>query len=664
MLPLATNEIYVGNGSNQPTAVAVSGDISILASGATKVLAIQNHSVSNTAPTDAQFLVYSTGSTSYVPVSISGDLSMTDTGAMTVQKIQGTTVSGTTGTGNVVFSASPTFTGTLAAAAMTATSLSAGSLTDTSLTAGSVPYIGAGGLITQDNANFYWNDSFVSLGIGGQPLTATLITGINTSGAAKPIQLINYGVGGSVGIRGDFARGTALAPAAAQATDILNFISGRGYGASQFATSSTGGMQIVAGETFTNTSNATYLTFKTTITGSVTSAERMRINTTGNVLIGTSTDGGQLLQVAGTASVTGTLASGAITAPTLTLTSSSTTALTVNTTSFVVDSVNNSIGIGVQPTPATSITAVNTSGAAKPIQQIGYGTGSSTGLRGDFARGTSSVPTAAQSGDTLNFISGRGYGASQFATSSTAVIQLVAGEAFTNTSNASYIAFKTTPTGSVTSAERIRINSTGNILVNTTTDNGIDTEQVNGSILVIGSAGSGYVGFTPQSSPPSTPASGFRHYADSTGRFAWIGTNGFQRVFDATSNTADRVYVLPDFSGQIATAQMSTAFSTAVVALTFGANVATNAALGNTFTLTLTGTANLSAPTNPTNGQKITYRISQDATGGRALTFDPIFNFGNSIYSQTLTPSKTDYIGCIYNSTTVKWDVVAFSRGY
>lgn len=41
--------------------------------------------------------------------------------ATTVAKIQGTVVSGTTGTGNVVFSASPTFTGTIAAGALTLT---------------------------------------------------------------------------------------------------------------------------------------------------------------------------------------------------------------------------------------------------------------------------------------------------------------------------------------------------------------------------------------------------------------------------------------------------------------------------------------------------------------------------------------------------------------
>lgn len=50
-------------------------------------------------------------------VAMSGDVSIVASGATTVAKIQGTTVSGTTGTGNVVFSASPTLTGTITAAA-------------------------------------------------------------------------------------------------------------------------------------------------------------------------------------------------------------------------------------------------------------------------------------------------------------------------------------------------------------------------------------------------------------------------------------------------------------------------------------------------------------------------------------------------------------------
>lgn len=59
------------------------------------------------------------GSNVPVDVAVSGDLTLANTGAFTVAKIQTTTVSGTTGSGNVVFSASPTFTGTIAAASAT-----------------------------------------------------------------------------------------------------------------------------------------------------------------------------------------------------------------------------------------------------------------------------------------------------------------------------------------------------------------------------------------------------------------------------------------------------------------------------------------------------------------------------------------------------------------
>jgi hypothetical protein len=158
-------------------------------------------------------------------------------------------------------------------------------------TPGSVIFAGATGSLAQDNAEFFWDNTNFTLGLGtNTPVAASILTGLNTTGAARPIQLIGYGTGSSTGVRGDFARGTVGTPAAAQSGDTLNFISGRGYGASQFAAASTGVMQIVAGETFTNTSNATYIAFKTTPTGSVTSAERLRINSTGNILIGTTTD--------------------------------------------------------------------------------------------------------------------------------------------------------------------------------------------------------------------------------------------------------------------------------------------------------------------------------------------------------------------------------------
>jgi hypothetical protein len=49
---------------------------------------------------------------------------------------------------------------------ITANGLSANSITNTSLTTGSVAFVGAAGLMTQDNANFFWDDTNNRLGIG------------------------------------------------------------------------------------------------------------------------------------------------------------------------------------------------------------------------------------------------------------------------------------------------------------------------------------------------------------------------------------------------------------------------------------------------------------------------------------------------------------------
>jgi hypothetical protein len=102
------------------------------------------------------------------------------------------------------------------------------------------------------------------------------------------------------------------------------------------------------------------------------------------------------------------------------------------------------------------------------------------------------------------------------------------------------------------------------------------------------------------------------------------------------------------------------------VTLIDGPTISTDASLSNFFTVTLGGNRTLAAPTNPTEGQKITYRFRQDGTGNRTLTFDPIFRFGIDLYPTVLSTgaNKTDYIGCIYNSTDSTWDIVAVSKGF
>lgn len=132
-----------------------------------------------------------------------------------------------------------------------------------------------------------------------------------------------------------------------------------------------------------------------------------------------------------------------------------------------------------------------------------------------------------------------------------------------------------------------------------------------------------------------------------TGKF-WYGVGGL-----ATETT---------FGGQFGQAIIDK-----VVALVDGANIATDASLGNIFSVTLAGNRTLDNPTNPVAGQKIVYRIRQDATGSRTLAYGTAFRFSTVNVSPTLTTTaaKTDYLGFIYNEVDSKWDFVAgASKGF
>jgi len=104
-----------------------------------------------------------------------------------------------------------------------------------------------------------------------------------------------------------------------------------------------------------------------------------------------------------------------------------------------------------------------------------------------------------------------------------------------------------------------------------------------------------------------------------------------------------------------------------VVALTDAATIATNSDNGDVFTVTLGGSRTMSSPTGtPTDGQQIMYRLTQDATGSRTITWGAAFRFSTDIPSPTLTTvaNKTDYIGFQYNSASTTWDCLAIARGY
>jgi hypothetical protein len=90
--------------------------------------------------------------------------------------------------------------------------------------------------------------------------------------------------------------------------------------------------------------------------------------------------------------------------------------------------------------------------------------------------------------------------------------------------------------------------------------------------------------------------------------------------------------------------------------------VATNAQDGNVFAVAATANFTLSNPTNPTDGQKITWRIRQDSTGGRTLTLGSAFRLKAGASAPVIATgvSKVSYLTAVYNVTDAKWDVVDF----
>lgn len=95
-----------------------------------------------------------------------------------------------------------------------------------------------------------------------------------------------------------------------------------------------------------------------------------------------------------------------------------------------------------------------------------------------------------------------------------------------------------------------------------------------------------------------------------------------------------------------------------------GTNIATDASLvpnDSVCYVTLGGNRTLSNPTNPTAGQRITYKFIQDGTGSRTISLDTKFRAGSYLVTLPTTPSSTSYLEVIYNLPDDKWDVVAFN---
>lgn len=93
--------------------------------------------------------------------------------------------------------------------------------------------------------------------------------------------------------------------------------------------------------------------------------------------------------------------------------------------------------------------------------------------------------------------------------------------------------------------------------------------------------------------------------------------------------------------------------------------VTPDATTSSTFFTTVTGALTVDGPTGGVDGQKITFRILNDAS--HAVTFSTgagNFRFGTDIPSYTNSISLTDYIGVIWNNVAGVWDIVSVIQGF
>lgn len=181
---------------------------------------------------------------------------------------------------------------------------------------------------------------------------------------------------------------------------------------------------------------------------------------------------------------------------------------------------------------------------------------------------------------------------------------------------------------------------------------------------------SGYSGYSgPSGYSGYSGPSGYSGYSGGTGS---NGTSGFSGVSGYSGPSGYSGFSgLSGYSGYsgksgysgVLPTQLVEAYTTLSIS---SGHVATNASTGNQFIIVANANFQLDNPTSAINGQKIVWRIKQDATGSRLLTLDSQFKLGTTLTSATLSTAAntTDYLAAEYNSDTTHWDVVAFVQGF
>jgi hypothetical protein len=102
------------------------------------------------------------------------------------------------------------------------------------------------------------------------------------------------------------------------------------------------------------------------------------------------------------------------------------------------------------------------------------------------------------------------------------------------------------------------------------------------------------------------------------------------------------------------------------VDLTDASVIAVNAALGDTFALTLEGDYELGNPTSPSDGQRMIVLVTQGSGAPYTLSYGSAYLFSTGLPQPTLSTTawKTDALGFMYSEAPGGWLFMALVSGY
>ncbi len=261
------------------------------------------------------------------------------------------------------------------------------------------------------------------------------------------------------------AAGTAATPVATPSGHRLGIIDFRGHDGTTFGV----GAAAIAGysaEIFSSTAQGTTLRFETTTIGSTTRTERMRIDDAGNVGIGITPT--TKLHVAGNATFTGTVTASGFIGPYSTGFTQGSVAfadsggtLAQDNANFFWDASGLKLGVGTA-TPTGNIQVIGTSVAGADITR--YGSVFGTGIRYQTAGGTKASPAAIGSNYFLGTTEYMGYDGTTYRSGAKILAQTEG--TLTSTDSSTALIFQTTPPGTVSVTEKMRITAAGQVKVN------------------------------------------------------------------------------------------------------------------------------------------------------------------------------------------------------